>query len=144
MVGLWGQLAGEHVELDSFYEPCEGAEANFETYLRQAMASSNFVVLACLDGKSVVGYLLGSIELHPPVVKCREYGFIDNLVVDSVHRRLGAGSMLVDSAVNWFRSNGVKRVELNVTTSNRPGLAFWESCGFTDFQHVMFLDQSSR
>jgi ribosomal protein S18 acetylase RimI-like enzyme len=137
MVGLWMKLALFHAGLDGFYEPSDDAAGNFETYLRQSMDSPNSRVLVCLEEDALLGYVLGSIELHPPVVRRRRYGFVDNLVVDEGERRRGAGSLLVSAMFEWFASHGLDRVELNVSAQNPAGLAFWRARGFEDFQHVM-------
>jgi hypothetical protein len=78
---LWEELAEYHERLSPFYERCEGALGNFDTYIRQCIESPNSLVFVCLDQGQVIGYANCSIELHPPVIACREYGFIVEMVV---------------------------------------------------------------
>jgi ribosomal protein S18 acetylase RimI-like enzyme len=137
IVRLWEQLAGLHAALDPFYATCEGAAGNFETHLRQAIAAEDFLVLACISEGTVVGYALSSLEQHPPVVECRMFGHIDDLVVDEAFRRRGAGTLLVSWTIEWFEQRGIDRIELEVAETNGPGLAFWRTIGFTDFQRIM-------
>lgn len=134
---LWEQLAREHAEKDPFYEPCENAAANFETYLLQIMESPVFAAFVCESEGWVIGYVTASIESHPPVVKRRRYGFIDNLVVDVARRRRGVGSALMEAAHGWLAKQGVTRMELNVSSSNEVGMAFWRALGFKEHQVVM-------
>lgn len=137
IVRLWEQLAALHAVLDPFYATCEGAAGNFETHLRQAIAAEDFLVLACISEGTVAGYALSSVEQHPPVVECRMFGHIDDLVVDVAFRRRGAGTLLVSWTIEWFEQRGIDRIELEVAETNGPGLAFWRTIGFTDFQRIM-------
>jgi ribosomal protein S18 acetylase RimI-like enzyme len=58
-------------------------------------------------------------------------------VVDLLERRKGVGTLLVESAVEWFESCGINKVELEVAEANEGGLAFWRSQGFGDFQRML-------
>ena len=137
IVRLWEQLAGFHEELDPFYATCDGAGSDFEIHLRQAIDAEDFLVLVCENEGAVVGYALSSVELHPPVLECRRFGHVNDLVVDEAFRRRGAGRMLVAATVAWFEERDIDRVELEVAETNGPGLAFWRAVGFADFQRIM-------
>lgn len=134
---LWEELAAHHEALDPFYEPCEGALANFETHVYQVLDEPDALALVCVDDGEVIGYTIARIILHPPVVKCREYCFLDEIVVRPSSRRRGAATLLCEAVEAWARGRGLGRVELNVAEPNQTGLAFWRSLGFTEFQHVM-------
>jgi len=140
IVRLWEQLAAYHETLDRFYERSDDASAHFLAYVRQCMEVPDTVILTCLDSGQMIGYAIASIEMHPPVIANRPYGFIDNLAVDRDHRRRGAGTVLVTAAVDWFASRGVTRAELAVQETNEAGIAFWKSQGFSDFQKVLARD----
>jgi len=90
-----------------------------------------------------VGYALASAEQHPPVVACRDFGHIDNLVVDADFRRRGAGRLMVEYTVEWFTGRGITRTELDVSELNLAGLAFWRAVGFNDFQRVMVRKENA-
>jgi ribosomal protein S18 acetylase RimI-like enzyme len=140
IVRLWEQLADYHESLDRFYDRSEDASAHFLTYVRQCMEVPDTAVFVCLDSEQVVGYAIASIEMHPAVVAIRPYGFIDNLVVDRKHRRMGVGTVLVSAAVDWFAKHDVTRAELAVHETNEAAIAFWKSQGFADFQKVLSRD----
>ena len=134
---LWEQLARHHATLDPFFTPCAGAAGNFETHLRQAIAAEDFLVLVCVSEGTVIGYALSSVEQHPPVLECRAFGHLDDLVVEVAFRRRGAASLLVSRIIEWFEERGIGRIELEVAETNEPGLAFWRAAGFSDFQRIM-------
>jgi GNAT superfamily N-acetyltransferase len=135
---LWEELAEYHERLSPFYERCEGALGNFDTSIRQCIESPNSLVFVCLDQGQVIGYANCSIELHPPVIACREYGFIVEMVVARNHRRRGAATLLFRHALDWFASRGIDRVELNVSDENEAAMRFWSSQGFEGFQRLLW------
>ena len=50
--------------------------------------------------------------------------------VKHAHRRKGVGKALLDAALAWAPSAGIKRIELYVYARNAPAIALYESCGF--------------
>lgn len=50
--------------------------------------------------------------------------------VKSAHRRKGVGRKLLDAALEWAPSAGIKRIELYVYARNAPAIALYEACGF--------------
>jgi len=135
---LWEELSSYHEQLDPFYAQCDGAVGNFESHVHQSLQSHDSLVLVCLEDDHVIGYSNTLVELHPPVVACREYGFIDNIVVTGTHRRRGAASLMLSRTLEWLSARGIDRVELNVSEQNIGGLEFWRSQGFLDFQKLMW------
>ena len=47
------------------------------------------------------------------------------------HRRTGAGRLLVEAIESWARKNGACTLQLMVTSSNLPSIAFYQRLGFT-------------
>jgi GNAT superfamily N-acetyltransferase len=137
IVELWEQLAGFHESLEPFYKRCDFASANFRTYLNACLEATDTRVVVCREDGKVIGYAIALVELHPPVYTFRAFGCIDNLVVDEAQRRRGAGTLLVREVLDWLKSRGMTRVELNVSELNEAGLAFWGSQGFAGFQKVL-------
>jgi RimJ/RimL family protein N-acetyltransferase len=45
-------------------------------------------------------------------------------------RRQGVGQALLDAAVDWARSAGVRKLELHVFPWNEPAIALYERFGF--------------
>ncbi len=51
-------------------------------------------------------------------------------MVAASHRRRGVGRALLDQAVVWAESAGVRKLELHVFPWNEPAIALYESFGF--------------
>jgi ribosomal protein S18 acetylase RimI-like enzyme len=58
------------------------------------------------------------------------WGAIQNLGVSREHRGLGLGSLLVHQALVGFRSIGLKRMHLEVTSDNTAAIRLYTRLGF--------------
>ncbi|MEL6104879.1 MAG: GNAT family N-acetyltransferase [Planctomycetota bacterium] len=58
------------------------------------------------------------------------WGAIQNLGIDPAHRGRGLGSILLDRAVSGFRTSGLQRMHLEVTTENTGAIRLYERLGF--------------
>lgn len=47
-------------------------------------------------------------------------------------RRLGVATALVEAVVDWARSHGARRLELDVTGTNAAAIRLYQRAGFTD------------
>ena len=75
-------------------------------------------------------------------------GYIYHTVVLPEYRRKGIGSVLVDTAVDSLRKEGITRVCLNVMEANEAGKAFWlnrgwEKKSFLGFYSKAITDQEN-
>ena len=78
------------------------------------------------DLGSVVGRLSLARDQHPSSAHVADLG----LMVARTHRRQGIGRALMEQAVRWARSAGVRKLELHVFPHNEPAIALYESMGF--------------
>ncbi|HEY2015636.1 MAG TPA: GNAT family N-acetyltransferase [Bryobacteraceae bacterium] len=79
------------------------------------------------DGKTV-GYLIVtigySLEFHG------RYGLLDEFFVDRAWRSRGIGSLALDFAADWCRSQGLKALRLEVGHENLRALGLYRRSGF--------------
>jgi len=62
--------------------------------------------------------------------------YIHNLHALPAQKGRGAGSMLLEAAEQWARSNGARAMHLRVLESNRPAIGFYESRGWRCIDRV--------
>lgn len=60
----------------------------------------------------------------------RGRGHVITLDVREARRRQGLGSRLLETAEDWLRKQGVRRVRLETAVKNEAALAFWQRAGF--------------
>ena len=102
------------------------AVADERRYLRTIQRHPDAAVFVAEDGADIVGRLSLSRDPHPASRHVADLG----LMVAGTHRRQGIGRALMEQAVLWARSAGVRKLELHVFPHNDPAIALYESMGF--------------
>jgi putative acetyltransferase len=96
-------------------------------YLRAVRRHPDAVVFVAEDDRGrIVGRLSLARDIHPASSHVADLG----LMVATSHRRLGIGRALLEQAVAWARSTGIRKLELHVFPWNAPAITLYESFGF--------------
>ena len=95
-------------------------------YLRAVRRHPDAAVYLAEDGDAVVGRLSLARDVHPASAHVADLG----LMVAASHRRRGVGRGLLDQAVVWAKSAGVRKLELHVFPWNEPAILLYERFGF--------------
>ena len=95
-------------------------------YLRAVRRHPDAAVYLAEDGDTVVGRLSLARDVHPASAHVADLG----LMVAASHRRRGVGRGLLDQAVAWAGSAGVRKLELHVFPWNEPAIALYNAYGF--------------
>ncbi|UCG79284.1 MAG: ribosomal protein S18-alanine N-acetyltransferase [Nitrospirota bacterium] len=81
----------------------------------------SFIRVAELNG-NIIGYICASFVL--------DEGHILDIAVNSLYRKKGIATVLVNDVLSNLRKFGIKRIFLEVRVSNRSALSFYEKIGF--------------
>ena len=100
--------------------------ADERRYLRAVRRHPDAAVYVAEDGDAVVGRLSLARDVHPASAHVADLG----LMVAASHRRRGVGRALLDQAVAWAESAGVRKLELHVFPWNEPAIALYDAFGF--------------
>ena len=84
------------------------------------------VFVAEWDDGAIVGRLSIGRDPHPSSAHVADVG----LMVAMAARRQGVGRALLEAAIEWSRSAGVRKLELHVFPWNQAAIALYESVGF--------------
>ncbi len=134
VVRLWNGEVEYHESIDPRLQVREDAEEGFRRFLSRIAASrADVIVLVADSGGEIVGFLIGMVRERTPVFVRSRHGYITDIYVDPGFRRRGVGRKLVEAAEEWFISQGLDHVRLQVSAANESGLAFWRSVGFGDY-----------
>jgi len=89
----------------------------------------------------LLGYLTAQVNSYPPIYLHEMYGYIGGISVNASARRKGVARKLVNTALDWFREAGIRRVECGVAVENPVSQSFWKGMGFRCFveKHVLEL-----
>lgn len=74
------------------------------------------------DTMEYVGYCLSSIEDN--------IGEIESIFIEKQYRGYKLGDKLMINALNWFESNSITNVQINVVYANYEAIPFYERYGF--------------
>ena len=66
----------------------------------------------------------------PPHFGFERVGFIGEVFVADGKRSAGLGARMLARAMEWYRENGINRVELQVVTGNPDAVRFYERLGW--------------
>ncbi len=135
---MWEELEKYHVDLGGpEYRLAPGWKQGWKHFARQHIGRKDRLCLAAETDGVPVGFLLGAILQRPKVFEHRPYGHIYDVFVDASHRNQGVGEALVNTAMEWFRTRRVDRVELYAHARNEFGLRFWKKMGFETTVHIL-------
>lgn len=126
MKPLWEQLNSVHFE-KSIYFKSKYQKFTFEKRMEPILKKTkeNIIKLDMLlnnDNGNYIGYCLSSIE--------DTFGEIESIYIENQYRKLRLGDKLMKSALNWFESNGITNIAINVVYANDEALSFYEHYGF--------------
>lgn len=90
-------------------------------------------------GAVVLGLVNVQIRETPdiPVFVPHRFASIEDLVVCRSHRRRGIGRALLQTAHEWARAQGVKRIQLTVYEFNQEALDFYQALGYQTLRHAL-------
>ena len=137
---LWCEFIDFHERYDSYYKRSENGSKAFGQFVKKQISDRNaFVLIAKLD-KETCGYLIARLENRVPVFVETRYGMIYDIAVSEKYRRKGIGEKLYGSSIDWFQKKKVKRIELNVATSNPVSMKFWTKMGLKPYCERRFIN----
>jgi ribosomal protein S18 acetylase RimI-like enzyme len=138
---LWKEFLQFHVDIEPIWTPGEGAEdGQREEQTKPLMASDKGLVLVALDGDEVIGYSISEIKDPPPGPIRPVYGYIHHVAVTEKYRRSGVGEKMFNEILKWFKSKGMDRIELDITSKNYVSSSFWTKMGFEEYTRTLYLE----
>ena len=140
IVALWVELMELHNKINPFHELREDGPENWGKYLSGCMGSADDRVLVILDDEIPIGFCIGRIKENPPLFQTIRYGFISDMHIKASYRRKGIGEKLLNELLGWFKSRGIRRIELRVEPRNDIGMSFWVKQGFREHVRVLYRE----
>ena len=129
MKEIWIEFIDFHSDIDPIFKRSRNGHERFGEFVSERIAKPDWhVLVARLDG-GIVGHIMGTIQMRPPVFKSLRFGYIQDIAVRQAYRRQGIGGQLLDHLAQWFRRESVHRIELDVVTANSVSNGFWQHVG---------------
>jgi len=135
---IFSEFVAYHAAFDEVFAKIGEHEAMFGEYIKSLTERHDAHVLVADDDGRIAGYIIGIIQSKPPVYLKPSYGFIDSTAVKESYQRQGIGALLFQNVREWFRSQGVERLELYAALMNPKSTSFWRKMGFSPYLETLY------
>lgn len=133
MKPLWEQLNSIHYDKSIYFKNKYDKftfDKRIEYIYRKAQNGTiKFDMLLDNDTGNYIGYCLSSIEDN--------LGEIESIFIENKYRKLKLGDKLMTNALNWFESNSITEIEINVVYANDEALPFYNRYGFRVGNYIL-------
>ncbi len=138
IVALWEELMDFHWAKDPFFERAHNGSNLFARFVEENVRNDAACVLVAVIEEKIVGYCQGFLDRHPPVIAEPEYGQVLDFAVTALHQGTGIGTQMFETLREWFRKEGVHRIEVRHSSSNEIAARFWAQMGFKPYLQTLF------
>jgi ribosomal protein S18 acetylase RimI-like enzyme len=123
---LWEELNQQHLSLSPYfkgYYQTSTFQERKQAFLQKSLGGDVRVDLALDSSSKLVGYCVTSIDNLAT-------GEVDSIFVNPQYRGQGIGRALMEKALEWLNSKGVKRKLVFVAVGNEQAYGFYSRFGF--------------
>ncbi|MBP3419904.1 MAG: GNAT family N-acetyltransferase [Marinifilaceae bacterium] len=128
-----GELRFEEGDLHGYIAP-NGFDM-WEKYIREKIEGNDAVVYIAESDGRVAGFCVADIEEDG----ADPFGMVCDVLVLPESRGGGVGSMLLDVAISWLRSKGIKDIYLESGKDNHAAHEYFERRGFYHVSNIYKL-----
>jgi|SRR5919205_984916 ribosomal protein S18 acetylase RimI-like enzyme len=143
MIGRLGALlVKEHYDFDPqrFLAAGRGTPEGYASFISAQLEDPDAAVLVADDNGDVVGYAYAAVEGYDYMALRGPAGVLHDIIVAPAHRGRGVGRLLLDAAMEFFRSRGVPRLVLSTAKRNEAAQRLFARMGFRQTMIEMTLE----
>lgn len=128
-----GELRVENGEFQGYVAP--NGSAMWEKYILEKISGSDAVVYVAKVSGKIVGFCVADIEEDGAA----PFGMVCDVLVLPDFRKSGVGGKLLEMAISWLRSMGIKDIYLESGKDNHAAHAYFEHKGFCHVSNIYKL-----
>lgn len=141
MCALWFEMMNHHLAQDRRFAIAHDASTVFTNWVIELMKDPEIAYIAVAEERGAIqGYILGQIEMLPPVYAVQRIGVIRDVCVVQGARLQGLGSDMFRHSLGWFTNRKVGAIWVRVPSRSASAHQFWETLGFTSFTTIMRME----
>lgn len=101
-----------------------------KNFIQERLDNDESIIFVALDEN--LSKPIGFTQLYPKYssVRASKNWILNDLYVDSGHRKQSAGKRLIETAINFAKENNAKFVELSTAVDNYTAQSLYEQIGF--------------
>lgn len=135
ILDLWEEFTCSLHQMEpEFFQLKPNAREIYRKILKKQLKFPEYHVFVAEDEGMLIGYHVISIRYPSEVFIQAPYGHISDLYLKSEYRGQSIGRELIEAGRNWFKKNGVERLDVKTFQTNPNGKRFWEANGFQLFE----------
>lgn len=117
--------------------PAPDGREKWMKYIREHLSNSSIAQVwkAVDDDGAIVGFTVADIEEDGDT----PFGMVCDVLVKEDYRGHGAGAALLQTAIDWLRSRGIKDIYLESGKDNHAAHRFFEKRGFNHVSEIYKL-----
>ena len=137
------EVAELDMKLDGFEKKFDsslkiGKKERTKKWLRKRLKDRNFKLIVTEKNSKIIGYTFGWIEKTESFT-FKKRGYICDIFILKEYRGKGIGSKLVKKLLKWFKSKGIRYVEVEVYSENKRSFKLWKYLGFREIMRRLRL-----
>jgi ribosomal protein S18 acetylase RimI-like enzyme len=141
IVPLVSKLAALQEEWDpQRFDYKNDVAAIYEPWLRERVEDEYGLLLVAEHQGRVAAFLVGTIDPTVDVYRLAETAVIHDMWVEPEHRREHVARDLVNAAIGFWRSRGVRQIRCETAIVNEDARRLFAACGFRPSVIEMLCD----
>lgn len=103
-----------------------------EAFIKERLGKNESVIFVALDTKNRQPVPIGFTQLYPKYssVSAAKNWILNDLYVESSHRKQGIGEALIKTAMHFAKGEGATYVQLETAVDNYTAQSLYEAIGF--------------
>lgn len=114
------------------------AEQIWESYITEKIESANSDVLKVEENGKIIAFCVVDTEEDGD----KPFGMLCDIIVLPKFRGTGVGTVLFNSAISWFKEEGLENIYLESGLNNHSAHEFFEKRGFKKISSIFKYSES--
>lgn len=128
---LWDALYKHQKQHGMFLEVSPDSFKDWTHSMKVTLGRFTCLIVAECRGE-MIGFVAGRIRALPPYLGGFTVGFIGEVFVSETHRKKGLAGEMLDLATEWFSTQRVHRIELQVLVHNNGARQAYRELGWKE------------
>lgn len=129
LVSLIDELYIYHVDFSENFKMNNDHFNLTKNILVEKIENPNSDIIICINDNDIIGMIILSYSIYERFY-IEKRGYIYETIINEKYRKKGIGSKLINEAFIWFKNKNIDNIELQVSSSNKEAVKFWNKNGF--------------